>query len=1729
MESLFDQLKPALIQRLLNQSEISSKDLDNLRVVNSFQEGKSGAEVLEVESFLGVFKIEGRTVLKISTQSPWPDYISEEERYQHLSQIQALFAKLVWSTTLKVSSETGELQNYTCTFWQRAHDQQPLHEMNQLNQLTQTEFSAALKCVGQRLVDAFSLDAQPYLRDVSFPSLCEGVLGYRLHPKQGRIYTFVQDHFQVSWKKPTFRWAGVDLPDPYYYAREAQNLKLSRVYQGDIHGDLHAGNIFAVLKNGNAQDICLIDAGLSASKQVLFYDQAYLEVSLLLQSVLAQQEKEKDWVQYLGWLSDLGNFELSDLHQKKGLHSEYLPLLTKIQALRSSFTTFLETKNSLSEDLRKQYHFQQICAALNFCNKPLDQISQTMSSVEKNNCLMQGGAQRRFSYLYAAFFLKSYLAKYGDAPEIVDLKQTLTRDPSYLYKLELRKREAYESIWRKWGTPETNQQLSIKELSQDYLQLRALKSFNRVPSSVSHYYANFFYRWIFVKKYPNCQSSNEKLQMLAMLALAVQDSFSHLSEVLKQDPQIDLMGLSDDLKGIELSKTNPENRLDWFYFAFLLIEDCLFLENEELFSEWIKRVENAVNDLSLIKHEKLASIYNQIQYYKAIKFALDQKIESLKEHLEQWKPEEDDWIDAEWCIKKAFLNTTLFKRNYQEGFDFLDSVLSQADKWPFQEQMYFFEGYDFIEKSFRHYSDPIAYIGGEKKKELNLQGFETFQTYLEKNIIPDIEKNNPYFNQVRIFLSGQDIHVTRRNASLNAMVLLFQLGFMPQVFRLQLISHETWHRVNLYLFKEYLQFSFFYLLRYLTVNEIDAEWVRIQLHKGLFVYNNESINEKIFSLTLSIYKHLRGEDNRLLMLIVAVLSEFILQIPETFWNEFFWDIWTTFNHIDHRNVLYSQSKQGPFFIIKNSLSRITDPVQLEECLYVLLETDGDLDADYYIRPQLLYEIIKNVLYQSIPLNERLIARVNDLVYKTSDLKIAYFAFAKLRLIEDRFLNSLHKEKIASHIQLYTDFPSFFRSTFAFLVLYTSAYPEARKNVHKLIIENGRSIWSTGIEKNKDGWAKHHFGEGSVKLHEYKYKQYTFPQGLQFNQTEILELYQALKESIQEFKQSPFAPSQTQLSTRLIFMSGLDFSLLKEMNYFIDDYADILKLEPDYQTLKEEIMAGIQEHAPSSGRPSDLTSDNPNTVQEGISHLRDMLLEHDFENFTDYWTTLLSKILLQQEPLLHTSLELMSYWLVYYRNEEAIKSSLFQNFYLQILDKYQANKPTSDYLEKIELGLVKISMVLRFWKKNSTGIDYFLGLRNTSKYESVKNLPELDNQDIYRPELFPTIVDFLKNVQTTDFFLSGVSIQGFKSFSNHHNINIKLRPLNVLVGANGAGKSSFFKFLEFVQEFSQMPMDSLNAKMGSISDLLYYGTKQTDSLTGSLTFIKSEQESLSYNFQCKPTEDFKYFYFESESITLSLLDQNQTLYESKKPQSDSVLFTHATQPWAKMLRELLGSLERIHIPDTSLSSKLRDEANLYDNKHLASDGKNLAAFLYALKNSPEEKAHYKQMIRLIRHAFPQFQEFVLEPNFEDAKIQLQWREEGSEYVFGAHQASDGSLRFMVLTALLMSPPHRLPRILILDEPELGLHPKALATLANMISLASQYCQILIATQSSELLDHFEADDLVIVDRTRFDLQTNEMKDKAFTVMTRKNSEELASWLEDYSLSELWNKNVLGGKP
>lgn len=208
-------------------------------------------------------------------------------------------------------------------------------------------------------------------------------------------------------------------------------------------------------------------------------------------------------------------------------------------------------------------------------------------------------------------------------------------------------------------------------------------------------------------------------------------------------------------------------------------------------------------------------------------------------------------------------------------------------------------------------------------------------------------------------------------------------------------------------------------------------------------------------------------------------------------------------------------------------------------------------------------------------------------------------------------------------------------------------------------------------------------------------------------------------------------------------------------------------------------------------------------------------------------------------------------------------------------------------------------------------------------------------------------------------------------------------------------------------------------------------------------------------------------------------------------------------------------------DTSKEAKIRNSGYINDADFLRSDGGNLAAFLYAMKQQKDGEKYYRRIVRYIQMAMPQFKDFVLNPSpRNDNYIMLNWIENDSEYLFGSHQISDGSLRFMALATLLLQPPKTLPKVIILDEPELGLHPSAISILTGMVRTASQHSQILLATQSTRLIDEFETDDIVIVERS---------DNEKCSTYKKLDERKLSEWLERYSMSELWEKNVIGGRP
>ena len=371
-------------------------------------------------------------------------------------------------------------------------------------------------------------------------------------------------------------------------------------------------------------------------------------------------------------------------------------------------------------------------------------------------------------------------------------------------------------------------------------------------------------------------------------------------------------------------------------------------------------------------------------------------------------------------------------------------------------------------------------------------------------------------------------------------------------------------------------------------------------------------------------------------------------------------------------------------------------------------------------------------------------------------------------------------------------------------------------------------------------------------------------------------------------------------------------------------------------------------------------------------------------------------------------------------------------------------------------------------------------------------------------------------------LKKVTIGGYKSFAMDHPQEVVLGDINILIGANGAGKSNFVSFFKMLGMMTNGKLQIFVAKQGGANSLLHYGAKHTPALEGSLVFQEASIKERAYSFQLEYASPDKLF-FANESTDLchaqklSVTTEHGVGHDESKMMSDN-------RDDMRFLLPLLLQLQKCQVyqfHDTTVNSPIRNMIYTEDSYSLLSDGGNLAAYLLGMKSTEKYLPYYKRIVQWINNIFPPFDDFVLEPSaFNPNTTMLNWREKGNEYIFGPHQLSDGTLRFMALATLLLQPPDLLPNLLIIDEPELGLHPEAIGALAGMVQTASQHCQVILATQSPRLLDEFSLEDIIVAERDRRN-QCSTLK--------RLSSEELKDWLADYCLSELWEKNIFGGQP
>lgn len=357
----------------------------------------------------------------------------------------------------------------------------------------------------------------------------------------------------------------------------------------------------------------------------------------------------------------------------------------------------------------------------------------------------------------------------------------------------------------------------------------------------------------------------------------------------------------------------------------------------------------------------------------------------------------------------------------------------------------------------------------------------------------------------------------------------------------------------------------------------------------------------------------------------------------------------------------------------------------------------------------------------------------------------------------------------------------------------------------------------------------------------------------------------------------------------------------------------------------------------------------------------------------------------------------------------------------------------------------------------------------------------------------------------------MKISGFKSIKE---CDIRFNDINVLIGSNGAGKSNFISVFTFLQNVITGNLQ-LHAATSGMNSLFYLGQKTTDTISMEFYFGGVLGKN-SYRFDLVPSDDGRLIFKQEIFGYHGAWDYDGKLgsghVESRWEAGTGKGMDDYVKP---VLRGL--SWRVYHFHDTGKTSKMKQEHNLSNCEVLMQDASNLAAFLFRLKNNYTKE--YNDIIRTIRLVAPFFDDFSLRPQENNPeKIVLRWRQRGCEDVFNASQLSDGTLRFICLATLLLQPHELQPATIIIDEPELGLHPYAITLLAEIVQQLSTEKQIIMSTQSVELLNEFKPEDVLVVDRTQ--------EGSAFK---RLNATELEAWIQDdYALGDLWKMNIIGGR-
>jgi predicted ATPase len=358
----------------------------------------------------------------------------------------------------------------------------------------------------------------------------------------------------------------------------------------------------------------------------------------------------------------------------------------------------------------------------------------------------------------------------------------------------------------------------------------------------------------------------------------------------------------------------------------------------------------------------------------------------------------------------------------------------------------------------------------------------------------------------------------------------------------------------------------------------------------------------------------------------------------------------------------------------------------------------------------------------------------------------------------------------------------------------------------------------------------------------------------------------------------------------------------------------------------------------------------------------------------------------------------------------------------------------------------------------------------------------------------------------------ITIRNFRSIRSIE--RFALSNVNVLIGPNGAGKSNLIGALSFLQDIRAGQLSRYVARAGGAARILHFGGAKDKTLELEVSFADEVNQ-------------YRIALVSGAGDLLLPVDEEVRFWNKQHPSPcTEQLWRHGAEAGISMaengkvaayVRARLASWRLYHFHDTSATATMKQSAAVDDNRFLRPDGGNLAAFLYLLRVRHESS--FRLIESTIRNIAPFFERFVLEPSALDpTRISLEWKQQQSDAHFGAAELSDGTLRFMLLATLFLQPVSLQPSLILVDEPELGLHPTAITNLAELIQHAAASRQVLISTQSATLLDSFAPEDVLVAEQ-----RNGEM------IIRRLEAAAYAEWMDEYSLGQLWGKNYLGGRP